>query len=111
MLNKKLLPDKNYYAVIFISERSDDLEGYADMDVLTIDLAQQIKGFIGFENIKTGNKGIFISYWQNLDSINQWKDNQVHLAAKQKGFAQWYNSIISQICKIEHTRVFERNNA
>ena len=109
MLDRNLLPNKNYYAVIFISERSENLDGYAEMDELTIDLAQKVKGFIGFENIKTGNKGIFISYWESMEAINEWRTNDVHLKAKEKGVSQWYNSVISQVCKVEHTSIFPKN--
>jgi heme-degrading monooxygenase HmoA len=108
MLDKKLLTKKDYYAVIFISERSEKLEGYKEMDELTIQLAQQQKGFIGFENIKSENKGIFISYWESLDAINSWKNNEVHLAAKKMGKEKWYDSVISQICKVEHTYILDK---
>jgi len=98
----KPLPQKDYYAVIFISERSENLEGYHEMDILTIQLAEEIPGYLGYESVKDGNKGIFISYWESMDSINQWKNNLIHQQAKSKA-KQWYKSYISQICKVELT--------
>lgn len=98
------LPAKDYYAVIFISERSQNLEGYSEMDELTLKLVEEIPGYLGYESIKNGNKGIFISYWESLESIESWKNNSVHLQAKSKA-NQWYHSFISQICKVEHTQV------
>lgn len=41
---------KDYYAVIFSSAKSDDLDGYAEMDELTMKLAQEQKGFLGYES-------------------------------------------------------------
>lgn len=99
----KPLPQKDYYAVIFISERTDNLQGYSEMDELTIELAQQINGYLGYESIKNANKGIFISYWESMEAINTWRNNHVHQLAKEKGIKEWYNFYLSQICKVEHS--------
>ena len=47
---KKPIPQSNYYAVIFASSKSDNLEGYAEMDELTLKLAQEQPGFLGYES-------------------------------------------------------------
>ncbi|MBX7094939.1 MAG: antibiotic biosynthesis monooxygenase [Flavobacteriales bacterium] len=101
---KKQLPNPPYYAVIFISTRSNELEGYAEMDELTLRLATESEGFIGYESIKSGNQGIFISYWENEEAIERWKHHPVHLEAKQKGFTLWYEKFISQVCLVQSSR-------
>lgn len=95
-----------YYAVIFISTRSKSLEGYAEMDEKTIEKVKTLDGFLGYESIKNGDDGIFISYWENMEVIEKWKNDSIHMEAKEYGFAKWYTRIISQICKIEHSMEF-----
>ena len=99
-------PLKDYYAVIFSSTRSEDLQGYAEMDKLTLELAAQQQGFLGYENVANGNSSIFISYWESMEAINLWRKNAIHLQAKSKA-EKWYKRYLSQICKIEHTHLFE----
>ena len=68
---KKSPPQKDYYAVIFASTKSDDLEGYKEMDELTLKLAQEQPGFMGYESAGDLKAGIFVSYWESMESINQ----------------------------------------
>ncbi|MGZ3932335.1 MAG: antibiotic biosynthesis monooxygenase family protein [Bacteroidia bacterium] len=104
---KSVPPLTNYYAVIFSSEKSEQLKGYAEMDEKTMQLAQEQPGFLGYENVANGNKSIFISYWQNMEAINGWRQNSTHLMAKAKA-DQWYTRYLSQICKVEHTHLMEK---
>ena len=93
-----------YYAVIFSYQRSDDLEGYQEMDQITLQLAQSIKGYLGYEVTGDGKEhAIFISYWKDMESIEKWRKNDIHNQAKQKGKTQWYNWYHSQICRVEHS--------
>lgn len=103
---KKSPPSTGYYAVIFSSEKSDDLEGYEEMDALTMELAQQQPGFLGYESVASGKQSIFISYWENMDAIHTWRGNMTHLAAKSNA-RLWYRRYLSQICRVEHSHVYE----
>ncbi|HAA01088.1 MAG TPA: antibiotic biosynthesis monooxygenase [Flavobacteriales bacterium] len=107
---KEPLPATPYYAVIFISTRSYQLEGYPEMDELTIRLATEMDGFIGYESINSDRKGIFISYWRDMKSIEEWRKHPVHLEAKKKGNSLWYDHYISQICKVEHAHEHRLNS-
>lgn len=90
------------YAVIFSYQRSENLSGYQQMDEITLDLVKQMDGFLGYEVTGNGAEhAIFISYWQTLEAIENWKNNQTHLQAKHKGKTQWYNWYHSIICKVE----------
>jgi heme-degrading monooxygenase HmoA len=104
---KSTPPLNNYYAVIFSSEKSGNLEGYAEMDEETMRLAQQQPGFLGFESVGNGAKSIFISYWESMAAINDWRRNSTHLLAKAKA-DQWYKRYLSQVCKVEHTHLMEK---
>lgn len=104
---KKPLPEKDYYAVIFSSTKSEQLEGYSEMDELTMKLAQDQEGFIGYESVSTGNKGIFISYWESKEAIDVWRKNVTHQMAKAEA-GRWYSRYLSQICKVESSRLHEK---
>lgn len=105
---KNPLPPTPFYAVIFISTRSNQLDGYPEMDELTIEKVKTLDGFLGYESIKEGNNGMFISYWKNMEAIDKWKHDAMHQEAKEYGYAQWYDRFLSQICKVEHSNEFVR---
>ncbi len=102
------IPAPPYYAVIFVSEKSDDLEGYAQADKETLDLAMQQEGFLGYESLSQGHEGIFISYWQTEEAISKWREHEVHRAAKTQGKKRWYTRYLSQICKVEHSHEMKK---
>jgi heme-degrading monooxygenase HmoA len=99
------------YAVIFSYKRSDDLTGYQEMDDLTMRLAAETPGYLGYEVTGDGTKhAIFISYWQNEEAINAWRNNITHQKAKQLGKSTWYDWYHSMICKIENSNFKDSSN-
>ena len=104
MIERSLI-QKDCYAVIFSLERSTDLEGYQAMDDKTIALVKNFEGYLGYESVYNGDRGIFISYWKSIESIDQWKKDTTHLQAKAMGKV-WYAFYHSMICKIEHVNLF-----
>lgn len=103
----KPLPENNFYAVIFSSEKSDDLEGYTEMDEATMTLAAQQPGYLGYESVTSQNRTIFISYWENKAAIENWRINSTHKMAK-AGAHKWYKRYLSQICLVESSHLFEQ---
>lgn len=102
----KLIPGN--YAVIFLSERSDSPDGYAEMDEKTMRAVSQMNGFLGFESTRVSPFGVFISYWKDLDSINSWREAGLHREAKVEGKKAWYNAYRSVVCRIEEASQFRR---
>jgi len=80
--------------------RTDGNNGYNQMSKKMLDLASVQPGFLGIESA-TENIGITISYWKNLDSINQWKTNVDHVKAQELGRNKWYSSYRIRISKVE----------
>lgn len=105
---KTEIPSRDYYAVIFCSTKSANLEGYKEMDDQIMELAMKQEGFLGYESAGDLNAGIFISYWETMDSIQKWRDNSEHIFAKKMGIGKWYDRFLSQICKVEHCHHFVR---
>lgn len=95
-------PSPPYYAVIFISEKQDDLSGYDEMNQRTMEGALALPGCLGY----TAVPGNFISYWDSLESINEWRNNATHREAKEKGRRQWYTYYHSMIARVEHSHEF-----
>ncbi|MCB0454441.1 MAG: antibiotic biosynthesis monooxygenase [Aequorivita sp.] len=96
-----------YYAVIFTSVQSKNINGYAEMAGFMETLAKQQPGFIGMESARN-EIGITVSYWQNLENIKSWKANLDHLIAQKKGREQWYSYYKVRVCKVEREYGFER---
>jgi heme-degrading monooxygenase HmoA len=93
-------PPPPYYAVIFTSERTGELEGYEDTAERMAELAQEQEGFLGMESARE-NIGITVSYWKDLDAIRKWKMNAEHRMAQEKGRAEWYKTYKTRICLVE----------
>ena len=99
------LPKSNYYAVIFCSTKEEVRDGYAEMDDLTMKLAQEQEGFLGYESSNNGNSGIFISYWESKEAIEKWRINTTHKMAKDQA-KNWYKRYLSQICLVESSHEY-----
>lgn len=98
-----------YYAVIFTSIKLDFDEGYAEMATKMEALAKQQSGFLGIESARNAPErselakqfGITVSYWKDLQSIKNWKQNLDHIDAQIKGRASWYEEYTVRIALVE----------
>ncbi len=95
-----------YYAVIFTSIKTKNHEGYDEMASKMVTLAQQQEGFLGVESARN-EIGITVSYWTDLQSIKNWKQNLDHLDAQQKGIESWYSKYTVRIALVEREYSFE----
>ncbi len=105
--NQPTAPQPPFIASIFNYYLSDNLDGYIEYDDLTINLAKQMPGYLGYESFKHDGRGSFISYWQDMESVRAWASQPIHIEAKQKGKSTWYkyyHSIIAEV-KSMHTQV------
>ena len=93
-------PTPPYYAVIFTSLRTEGDHGYAETASRMVNLAAQQPGFLGVESAREG-LGITVSYWADLESIQNWKRNIEHLAAQRSGHEKWYASFKVRVAKVE----------
>jgi heme-degrading monooxygenase HmoA len=95
-----------YYAVIFTSIKTENHEGYDEMATKMVTLAQQQEGFLGVESARN-EIGITVSYWRDLESIKNWKQNLDHLEAQQNGIKLWYKKYTVRIALVEREYGFE----
>lgn len=93
-------PEPPYYAVIFTSLQSDDLEGYAAMAGRMLEVAAGQPGYLGVESAREG-LGITVSYWRDLESIRLWKAHSEHREAQRAGRDRWYSNYKTRIALVE----------
>jgi heme-degrading monooxygenase HmoA len=98
-------PKPPYYAVIFSNMRTDIEEGYAETSLEMVRLAKAQQGYLGHESVRDG-LGITVSYWADLESIRNWKQQTDHLIAQKMGREKWYASYKTRICKVERDYEF-----
>jgi len=91
-------PKPPYYAVIFISLRTEGDNGYGEMATKMVELASKQPGFIGVESARE-DVGITVSYWSDIESIKNWKANLEHQEAQRLGHEKWYLSFKTRIYK------------
>jgi heme-degrading monooxygenase HmoA len=98
-------PEPPYYAVIFSSVHTNNIEDYAEMAERMVELASRQSGFLGVESARN-ELGITVSYWKELDSIKAWKNHAEHLIAQKKGREKWYQSYKTRIARVERDYEF-----
>ena len=103
-------PEPPYYAVIFTSLQTSNVEGYGDMSERMVTLAQEQPGFLGYESARDAQSGlgITVSYWRDEESIRNWKANMEHRLAQKRGYADWYSHFATRVCRVERANEFER---
>lgn len=92
--------DTPYYAVIFTSTLSEDIEGYDEIANRMVDSVQDQEGFLGIDSAREG-VGITVCYWSSLEAIQNWKKKEDHLAAQKEGKVRWYSSYKVRISRVE----------
>ena len=94
------LPEPPYYAVIFTSVKNETDNGYQETSDRMVKLASRQPGFLGVESARQ-EIGITVSYWKDLNSIKNWKQNAEHKIAQLNGKNKWYKSYRIRICRVE----------
>ncbi|MEI8074612.1 MAG: antibiotic biosynthesis monooxygenase [Bacteroidota bacterium] len=99
-------PKPPYYAVIFSSIISNDIDGYGLMADQMETLVRIQPGYLGHESARNAI-GITVSYWESLEAIKNWKAVSEHLVAQQLGRDKWYASYKTRICLVERDYSFD----
>ena len=100
-------PKAPYYAVIFTSTNTENVADYSEMAEKMVELASKQEGFLGVESARN-EVGITVSYWKDLESIKNWKENSEHSFAQVQGRKKWYQTYKTRIAKVERDYSFER---
>ena len=92
--------NKECYAVIFTSTKSENQNGYDEAAIAMFELATSQEGFLSIEHSQMGNNSITISYWESLESIQKWIDNPKHKSVQEKGQSTWYENYTVKVAKV-----------
>lgn len=99
-------PPPPYYAVIFTSIRTAVDGDYGKTAQRMVELALTMPGCLGAESARE-DVGITVSYWQDLESIKNWKYQAEHVEARDKGREIWYSKYKLRIALVERDYGFE----
>ena len=78
------------YAVIFPSISSGvDEEGHEKMLAELYGRVQELEGFLGLESALSSPFNLAVAYFDSLESIDAWRRNSEHIAAKNKARSTW----------------------
>jgi heme-degrading monooxygenase HmoA len=95
-------PEPPYYAVIFTSRRTEELEGYDATAARMLELAATQPGFLGAESARgTDGLGITVSYWRSLEAIQNWRNHDEHRLAQTAGRQTWYSHYEARVARVE----------
>jgi heme-degrading monooxygenase HmoA len=95
-------PEPPYYAVIFSSRRTADIEGYEEMAERMLELASSQPGFLGIESARGADGfGITVSYWTSPEAIASWKAHGEHRVAQATGRSKWYEHYENRVARVE----------
>ena len=97
-----------YVAVIFTTQRSSDLDGYAEMSARMDELARQQPGFLGVDSVSTEDRGITVSYWVDEAASLAWRAVAEHQIAQQIGRERWYDAYDLRVATVTRGHHFDR---
>ena len=101
-------PEPPYYAVIFVSTQTDNLDGYhAAMDRME-ELVAQRPGYLGMDSARSG-LGVTVSYWSDEAAITAWRDHLEHSQVRELGRERWYGSYSVQVARVERSYRWSRS--
>ena len=103
-MNERIVttPKPPYYAVIFTNKLSKDDKGYEAMATKMFNMALEQPGCLGAESTRDEQGiGITVSYWQDEQSLLNWKAVAQHRVAQKMGIAKWYSKYEVRIAKVE----------
>lgn len=90
------------YAVIFPSVSSGvDEEGHEELLAELYGKAQAAEGYLGLESGENESFRLAIAYFDSLESIDKWRKDSAHMAAKEKARSTWLSDWQIRICRIE----------
>jgi len=95
------------YAVIFTSQHSsnpDNLEGYSEMANAMEELVKKQPGYLAHDSVRdSSGAGITVAYFDSLDAIARWKNNEKHRAAQERGKSHFYEQYSVKVCSVERS--------
>ncbi len=98
------------YAVIF-KATVKQLDGeYFELAKQMRERAFSLYHCVDFVATTEGEQEVAVSYWNSLDDIKAWHNDEQHRHAQRQGKLKWYRSYSVDIVKVERSYTSESNN-
>ena len=98
--------------VLFRSKLVDAPDGYAEMAEEMLGLAKTMPGFVDVKAFKADDgERLTLVWWQDEDTLSQWRTNARHLVAQKAGRERWYEYYTLEVAEVKRTRDFARPTA
>ncbi len=91
------------YAVIFRATMGEPDDSYVTTARCMRKLAMERYGCREFTSVTKNGTEISISWWDDEQQIQEWKNDPEHLQAQEMGRKKWYRSYSVQIVKVIRT--------
>jgi heme-degrading monooxygenase HmoA len=97
--------------ILFRSKLTDQTdEDYARWSEDMLTHAKKQPGYVDFvqyTGVKDGER-LSVVRWKDEKSLESWRQDQKHLAAKKLGRERWYANYQIEVAKVFHTASFDR---
>jgi len=98
--------------VLFRSRLVDAQDGYAEMAQEMLELAKTMPGFVDVKAFKADDgERLTLVWWQDEDTLRQWRTNARHLVAQKAGRERWYDHYTLEVAEVKRTKDFARPTA
>ena len=98
-----------YYATIFTTRLTEDLEGYDETSDRMAELVSGYAGYLGMQSARgPDGLGITVCYWGSEDDIAAWRADLEHLEAQRQGQGRWYEEYTVEVARVDRTIEFQR---
>jgi heme-degrading monooxygenase HmoA len=97
------------WAVIFISQRTAEDQGYAAATERMRELGTSQPGFLGIESARTADgKGITVVFYDSEESASAWGRNPEHRQVQSRGRDMWYTRYAIYYARVERGHSWTR---
>jgi len=94
------------YAVIFKAQMKNPDKQYSQMAKQMRDIAKEHYHCQSFISYMQGDQEIAISYWNTIEDIQAFKNDERHVLAQKLGKIKWYSNYQIDIVEIKHSHQF-----
>ena len=101
--------DTPYYATIFTTQLSGDLEGYDETSDRMAELVGGYDGYLGMHSARgLDGFGITVCYWRSEEDIAAWRADLDHREAQDEGRDRFYSEYTVEVARVDRTIEFQR---
>ena len=104
-----LVGEVPYYATIFTTRMTNNLDGYEEMADRMAELVSAREGFLGMQSARGDDGlGITVCYWRTEEDITAWRADLEHENAQDEGRSRWYAQYTVEVARVDRTIEFRR---